>query len=301
MIGCIPSFNTEQHEALLNMVSLISKRLFSALLLVACVAIGAVSVAQDVSTETPVIENTPETFGLNETALMLGRFHPIVLHFPIGLLVALFLLECLSYFKPFKNIESAHWLLLILGAGTAVKAAAFGLFLSWEGGYDEDTVFWHQWTGIGVAVLAILALVLRFAYTRNYKHIILQFYRLVLFANVILISIAGHYGGNLTHGSTYLFENMPEWMPMATSRQSSSEGVAGSTYADVIQPIFESKCYECHGEEKNKGDYKMTTRELLLTSGESGNPSLVAGDAMSSMLVRVITLPGEHEADAAGR
>lgn len=276
------------------------------LLLIVLIGIGVtgITVAQEgdvppTDSQVVALDVDPETepFGFNEWAAMLGRFHPIVLHFPIGLLVGVFLLELASIFRPFQYLDPAHWLLLIIGTGAAIVAAAFGVFLSWEGGYDESTVFWHQWTGIGVAALAVISLLLRASAGRTGKPSTQNAYRAALFANVILVSIAGHYGGNLTHGSSYLFENMPPWMPMAKLHQASgSSSVAGSAYAEVIQPIFESKCYECHSDDKNKGDYKMTTREAMLTPGESGKPPIVPGNATASELVRLIALPGEHEA-----
>ncbi|MFP6581142.1 MAG: c-type cytochrome domain-containing protein [Candidatus Hydrogenedentota bacterium] len=279
-------------------------RWIAGLTLALIVVLAGESIAQE---EISVSDDTPpaatqaaveEPFGFDDWAAMLGRFHPIVLHFPIGLLVAVFLLELAGIFRRFHNIEAAHWLLLLLGTGAAIVAATFGVFLSWEGGYDETTVFWHQWTGIGVAVLAVVAVALRVSVDRSLNHSTQNAYRFVLFANVILVSVAGHFGGNLTHGSAYLFENMPPWMPVSMLHQSGdgSAGVAGSAFAEIIEPIFEAKCYECHGEEKMKGDYKMTTRELLLTPGESGKAPLVPGNAMASELVRVIALPGEHEA-----
>lgn len=237
------------------------------------------------------------TFGLYDWAAMFGRFHPIVLHFPIGLLVAAFLLEMLGVFRTFQNHEPANWLLLLLGTGSAIIAAVFGVFLSWEGGYDETNVFWHQWTGIGVAALASIAVIVRFIHSRTWKNSFRKVYRVLLFAVVILITVAGHYGGNLTHGSTYLFENMPPWMPLANLDEGASPAanIAGSEYAEIIQPILEGKCYECHGESKNKGDYKMLTREEMLTPGESELAPIVPGKATESNLVRLIALPAEHE------
>ncbi len=237
---------------------------------------------------------------LDQITLFLGRFHPIVLHFPVGILVALFAVEMVAMFRSSRSWEGALWLLLIVGALSAVTAAAFGVFLSWEGGYDAQTVFWHKWTGIGVAGLAVLAVILKAYHERVYTATAATAYRVCLLVCVGLLTVAGHFGGNLTHGSTYLFENMPDWMPLATYLQEGSgdsgEVVSGSVYAETILPLFESSCYECHGDTKQKGDFVMTSRDALLAGGESGLPAVVPGDAMASNLVRVITLPEEHKA-----
>ena len=37
-------------------------------------------------------------------------------------------------------------------------------------------------------------------------------YRSLLVIDMVLLSIAGHGGGNLTHGSKYLTESAPKWV-----------------------------------------------------------------------------------------
>ena len=255
------------------------------------------SLAQEAVVDATITADQPPPFGFDQWTALLGRFHPIVLHFPIGLLMGVFLLELAGVFRKFRNVEPAHWLLLSLSTLSAIVAATFGVFLSWEGGYEESAVFWHQWTGIGVAVLAVITFGLRVAFVRSWKNGLRTAYRLALLATILMVTIAGHYGGNLTHGSEFLFENMPAWMPMATvNRQGSGvDEVSGSTYAESIQSIFESRCYECHGETKIKGDFQLTTRENLLTPGESGEVAVVPGNASDSPLARMIALPEEHE------
>ena len=120
---------------------------------------------------------------------MLGRFHPLVLHFPIGILMALFILEILYIFRRFQNIEPAHWVLLILGTLGAISTATLGWFLSWEGGYDESTLYWHKVTGIAVAVLCVLAVFMRAFYSYTMKHRIRHAYRGILILIVVLLSI----------------------------------------------------------------------------------------------------------------
>ena len=273
------------------------KQFFLLKVLVYCIAVTAVFTPLGAWAQEAGPGFNQET--ADQITAFLGRFHPIVLHFPIGLLVALFIMEMAAMFRSSRSLEAAHWFLLIFGTLTAIAAATFGIFLSWEGGYDEQTLFWHKWTGIGVAVLAVLAIFLKAYHERTYKEGAVTAYRVCLLVCVGLLMAAGHFGGNLTHGSTYLFDNMPEWMPLAEYLQEeggTSEAVAGSVYAETILPILESRCYECHGDTKQKGDFVMTTRASLIAAGESGLPAIVPGDAMASNLVRVITLPGEHEA-----
>ena len=78
-----------------------------------------------------------------------GRAHPLVLHFPIVLLLLAFILEVILMFsrQPAVLKEIADWVLLIASL-TTVIAALTGLFLSKEQGYDSDEVNTHKWMGI---------------------------------------------------------------------------------------------------------------------------------------------------------
>ena len=59
-------------------------------------------------------------------------------------------------------------------------------------------------------------------------------------------------------------------------------------FADVVAPLFGRKCSGCHGDKakKIKGEFDMRSRELLLKGGESGEPSIIPGDAERSPLYR---------------
>ena len=43
----------------------------------------------------------------NTFAFFIGRFHPIILHLPIGGLVALFVMEIINSYRPKLNLNSA--------------------------------------------------------------------------------------------------------------------------------------------------------------------------------------------------
>lgn len=241
------------------------------------------------------LENPPDFI------LFMGRFHPITLHMPIGLLVALFLYEIVLFFRGSAEMsDPARWLMLILGSLSAVIAAVLGVFLSWSGGYDADLVFWHQWTGIAVAVTAVLALVLKFGYERTYAENYQKGYVLCLLVSVIVLMPAGHYGAAMTHGSSYLTKYLPErlavFAPLLGEGESSMETLSDSSlFGSQILPILEAKCFSCHGSDKHKGELRMDGAENCLAGGESGEPAYVEGDAMASFMVQLMLLPPEHE------
>ncbi|MEN8681083.1 MAG: PSD1 and planctomycete cytochrome C domain-containing protein [Akkermansiaceae bacterium] len=63
-----------------------------------------------------------------------------------------------------------------------------------------------------------------------------------------------------------------------------------------IKPIFEERCVQCHGPEKQKSELRLDQRVGMLKGGNSGFPSIVPGDPGKSLLVEVIS---DHESDMA--
>lgn len=55
-------------------------------------------------------------------------------------------------------------------------------------------------------------------------------------------------------------------------------------YTKDIVPIFEAKCYRCHGTKQKAGGLDMRTLPALLKGGVSG-PAMVAGKAKDSIMV----------------
>ena len=252
----------------------------------------------------------------------LAPFHSVFLHLPIGFVTIALVLEIYSFFRKGESLRHAIGLVLWISAGSAAFASLLGVFRASDGGYETTALEFHKNFGIAVSIVTtIIAVIHTFAFSKKSaaapRTKLAVAYRCVLFANVGLISIAGHYGGNLTHGSKYLFEDAPEWVgvwaerfetaieapfveapetPDGSPADPGSETQNGSGhFADVIRPIFEDKCFQCHGEEKQKGDYRMDTIEGLFVAGESEIDPIVAKRPLESYLVEVITLPTEDD------
>lgn len=120
----------------------------------------------------------------------------------------------LALFRKSEHLQLAIRAALFTGGLSAVVAAASGYALAGGGGYDEETLFWHQWMGISVGGLAFLAW-----WAKGKKHLFVARYqgagsRGLVAALLLLIGVTGHLGGNLTHGSTYLTAYMP--LPLKT-------------------------------------------------------------------------------------
>ncbi len=136
----------------------------------------------------------------------IGKFHPIIVHFPIALMIIAALLEALALVKGKKAYGQALRPMLIIGALSSVVAVLLGFAVAT--GSDQAgelvTVFErHRIAGTTTAVLAVLALFLaeKWRATSNAK--LIRFYRAALFSSAVATGIAGHLGGTLIYGLNY--------------------------------------------------------------------------------------------------
>jgi uncharacterized membrane protein len=193
---------------------------------------------------------------------VVGRMHPLLLHFPIVLLVLyifwiLFIDKKVNTNDTLKNF--GDWLLL-LSAFTAAFTAVMGLFLSKEEGYDEEALQWHKWSGVSIAVITLLW----YAYRHKIKNTnwLKTAVAIVSFAVVIF---TGHQGAEISHGQNFLLAPV---MPQAEKQNILIDNAA--IYAHMVQPILQAKCYSCHNAKKAKGELVMETETLLLKGGKNG-------------------------------
>ena len=55
-----------------------------------------------------------------------------------------------------------------------------------------------------------------------------------------------------------------------------------------ILPILEDNCLDCHGPDKQKSEFRVDERAIMLKGGDSGLAALTPGDAAGSYLIEVI-------------
>src|SRR6267143_52358 len=58
-------------------------------------------------------------------------------------------------------------------------------------------------------------------------------------------------------------------------------------FTKEIKPIFEASCIKCHGRGRDKGDFRIDSRETLLKGGEAG-PAVVVGKSSESLLIELV-------------
>ena len=209
-----------------------------------------------------------------------GRLHPMLLHFPIVLLLTALFLDFVHFKIKEENKEfyarvvSAFFLIGIFLAGLT---AIMGIFLSKEEGYAGDTLLWHKWTGVSIVYLSSLIYKLRCAnwYKRGISHV----GALILSLTIVL---AGHFGASLTHGENYVLEPLssPAVVPIEQAL----------VFDHVILPILQSKCVSCHNDKKLKGELKLSDSLSILKGGKSGK-LFVPGNPEISLLLERLHMP----------
>ncbi len=224
----------------------------------------------------------------------LGRFHVLVLHLPIGLIVALFVLEWMSRKEKYRHLEAAAPFLWGALAVTALVTVALGYMHFAEGGFTGSSALQHRNFGTAVALIALVVALLRVSsFAANYKPLFFPASILLLF----LVSITGHFGGNLTHGSEFLVEYAPQPLRslagLAPRRTVTSVSTA-DPFEDVVGPMLEDRCSSCHNADKQESDLNLTTYEAAMRGGESGRV-IVPGNAELSELMRRISLDSDDE------
>jgi mono/diheme cytochrome c family protein len=66
-------------------------------------------------------------------------------------------------------------------------------------------------------------------------------------------------------------------------------------FAKDIRPLLEHSCFKCHGEEKQKGGFRMDQRGSMLKGGDSGMAAVVPGNAEKSGLLHRVKSEDEDE------
>ena len=218
----------------------------------------------------------------------IGKFHPLLIHLPIGFLIAGFGLEWL--YRKNNNDTSNKVIQFLLGFGaiTAIISALIGYMLSLSGGYERTLLNFHQWSGFGVAAFASALYFVR--KQTNNPNVIWSGWGI----NLLLVTIAGHYGGSLTHGKDYLVESAPPFIKnIFQSEAAPIKDIpldSAVVFEDIIQPIMQRKCWTCHNNGKTLGSLNMESLKGWEKGGKTG-PLYVAGAPEESLMLQRIFMP----------
>jgi uncharacterized membrane protein/mono/diheme cytochrome c family protein len=225
-----------------------------------------------------------------------GHFHPMLVHLPIGMF---FIAGILHFFsKEASDIHAVIVRILMWTTAFSIVSAAMGWGLAQSGEYDPDALQLHQWLGVSTCFLSAgLTYVMRAGMP-------LRITNILFLLSLICLTITGHYGGNLTHGSDYLTASLPgSARKMLGIKQAEETNQAvpqianlpeAVVYTQLVKPLLNQKCTSCHNDQKQKGKLRLDSPEFIMLGGEDG-PIISAGKPLDSELIKRLLLDASDE------
>jgi uncharacterized membrane protein len=132
-----------------------------------------------------------------------GRFHPLLVHFPIALVLFAALAELVSLTTRFPEWHLVAVANIRVGAASAVASAGAGWILASSRIVEASPALeWHRWLGGAAVVAAVAAALATAEMDRPPRR--LWLYRIALFWAAALVAVAGHFGALLVWGADFL-------------------------------------------------------------------------------------------------
>jgi len=135
---------------------------------------------------------------------LVGRLHPLLVHFPIGLVLIAAVAEVVAMTTGRWDWRAVAVGNVRAGAVFAIGAAIAGWCLGSSPGMETtSSLEWHRWLGT-IAAVAVFGAALATAGGRGRSPLALWVYRITLFWAATLVALTGHLGGQLVWGADFL-------------------------------------------------------------------------------------------------
>jgi uncharacterized membrane protein len=134
---------------------------------------------------------------------LMGRFHPLVVHFPIALVMVAAWAEGVAIATRDSRWRVIAIINVRVGAAFAFAAAIAGWRLASTLGIESILVEWHRWLGTIAAGLTVAAAIATLTVGRWSARDV-WVYRTALFCAATFVAVTGHVGGLLVWGTDFL-------------------------------------------------------------------------------------------------
>ncbi len=152
----------------------------------------------------------PPTFEGPTFLEWVGKFHVLILHFPIALVVAAALREAWSMWNVWRRpnsiramaLEDVHFCILVAAVFIVPTTITGWLHaLDGSGASQPGTLLLHRWLGTLACALVVAAAVS--AELDAHRHDRRLLTRVLIFVSALVIGVTGHFGGMMSHGADY--------------------------------------------------------------------------------------------------
>jgi uncharacterized membrane protein len=134
---------------------------------------------------------------------LIGRLHPVLVHFPIGLVLIAAVAEMVAMMTGRWDWRNAAVANVRAGALFAIGAVIAGWRLASSPGIEAtSSLEWHRWLGT-IAAVAVIGAALTTTGARDQQPFSLWVYRITLFWAAALVAVTGHLGGLLVWGADF--------------------------------------------------------------------------------------------------
>lgn len=132
-----------------------------------------------------------------------GRLHPLLVHFPIALILIAAMAELVALFTRFREWRRVAVANIRVGAVFALASAGAGWLLATSRSVEASPALeWHRWLGLVAALAAVASAVA--TGDVDPPPVRARLYRIALFSAASLVAVAGHFGAVLVWGADFL-------------------------------------------------------------------------------------------------
>jgi uncharacterized membrane protein len=249
--------------------------------------------------------------GDQATWVLLGRLHPLLVHFPIAMILAAAAVELVLVFRRESRPSTIASFCVWVGTVFACLATWCGWALGEESG-GGDALELHRWFGVaasGVLVAVVICWIIERVSHSNWSF---QAYRGGLWGGAVLIVVTSVYGGDMVWGE--------DWLKVPVRSDASSPPAAVEPASDatpaVATPVVDDdaaakadaskmesgvialltdRCESCHGPVKQRGDLQLIPLAMAFPGDASDAWSVQPGKPDDSELYKRIILPADHD------
>ena len=133
----------------------------------------------------------------------IGHLHPLIVHFPIALVIIAAIAESAAWLTRDPRWRTVAVANVRVAAICAIAATFAGWSLALGSGDANAVVQWHRWLGV-CAAAATAAAALATADDEGRSPVAGWVYRAALMSAAVLVTVTAHLGGVLVWGADFL-------------------------------------------------------------------------------------------------